>query len=55
MIRYEVLLQQNQDQTLSATDRAELMNLRIEGDRFMLCKAQAVAILRWRGQSVVQP
>jgi hypothetical protein len=53
MTRYVALLRQNQDQTLSATDRAELTALRIEGDRFMLCKAQAIAILRWRGQSVV--
>jgi hypothetical protein len=55
MTRYEALLQQNQEHTLSATDRAELTDLRIEGDRFMLCKAQAAAILRWRGHSVVQP
>jgi hypothetical protein len=53
MTRYLALLRQNQDQTLSATDRAKLTALRMEGDRFMLCKAQAVAILRWRGQSVV--
>jgi hypothetical protein len=53
MTRYEALLQQNQDQTLSATDRAELTALRMEGDRFMLCKAQAAAILSWRGHSVV--
>jgi hypothetical protein len=53
MTRYEALLQQNQEHTLSATDRAELTDLRIEGDRLMLCKAQAAAILRWRGHSVV--
>jgi hypothetical protein len=53
MTRYEALLRQNQDQTLSATDRAELTALWMEGDRFMLCKAQAAAIQRWRGQSVV--
>jgi hypothetical protein len=53
MTRYEALLQQNQEHTLSATDRAELTDLRIEGDRFMLCKAQAAAILSWRGHSVV--
>jgi hypothetical protein len=53
MTRYEALLQQNQDQTLLATDRAELTALRMEGDRLMLCKAQAAAILRWRGHSAV--
>jgi hypothetical protein len=52
MARYEALLQQNQNQTLSATDRAELTALRMESNRFMLCKAQASAIPRWRGQSV---
>jgi hypothetical protein len=46
MTRYETLLQQNQDQTLSAADRAELTALWMEGDRFMLCKAQAAAVLR---------
>jgi hypothetical protein len=53
MTRYEVLLQQNQEHTLSATNRAELTALRMEGDRFVLCKAQAASILRWRGHSAV--
>ena len=30
-------------------ERAELKTLRWEADRFMLRKAQAAAILRWRG------
>jgi hypothetical protein len=55
MNRYKALLQQNQDQILSATGRAELTALRIESDRLMLRKAQATAILRWCGHSVVQP
>jgi hypothetical protein len=38
MTRYEALLEQNQDQILFATDRAELMDLRIEGNRFMFSK-----------------
>jgi hypothetical protein len=49
------LIGQNQEHTLSATDRAELTALRIEGDLFMLHKAQAAVFLRWRGYSVVYP
>jgi hypothetical protein len=55
MTRYEALLQKNQDHTLSDTERTELTALRIEGDRFMLRKAQAAAILRWRGHTVIHP
>jgi hypothetical protein len=55
MTRYEALLQKNQDHTLSDTERTELTTLRFEGDRFMLRKAQAAAILRWRGHTVVHP
>jgi hypothetical protein len=39
--------------TLSDTERTELTTLRVEGDRFMLYKAQAAAILRWRGHTIV--
>jgi hypothetical protein len=46
MTRYETLLQKNQDHTLSDTERTELITLRVEGDRFMLRKAQAAGILR---------
>jgi hypothetical protein len=53
MTHYETLLQKNQDHTLSDIERTELTALRVEGDRFMLCKAQAAAILRWRGHTVV--
>jgi hypothetical protein len=53
MTRYEELLQKNQDHILSDTERTELTALRVEGDRFMLRKAQAAAILRWRGHTVV--
>jgi hypothetical protein len=53
MTQYEALLQKNQEQTLSNTERTELTTLRVEGDRFMLRKAQAAAILRWRGHTVV--
>jgi hypothetical protein len=55
MTRYEALLQKNQEHTLSDTERTELTALRVEGDRFMLRKTQAAAILRWRGHAVVHP
>jgi hypothetical protein len=51
MTQYEALLQKNHDHTLSDTERTELTTLRVEGDQFMLCKAQAAAILRWRGHT----
>lgn len=47
--RYEDLLQQNADDTLTAAERDELTQLRREADRFMLRKAHAAALLRWRG------
>jgi hypothetical protein len=55
MKQYEALLQKKQEHTLSDAERTELTALRVEGDRFMLRKAQAAAILRWRGHTVVHP
>lgn len=54
MCRYEVLLEQTQERELSALERQELAHLRYEADLFVLRKAQAAALLRWRGH-VVQP
>jgi hypothetical protein len=51
----ETLLQKTQEHTLSDTERTELTALMVEGDRFMLRKAQAAAILRWRGYAVAHP
>jgi hypothetical protein len=51
----EALLQKTQEHTLSDTERTELTALMAEGDRFTLRKAQAAAILRWRGHAVVHP
>jgi hypothetical protein len=51
----EALLQKTQEHTLSDTERTELTALMVEGDRFMLRKAQAAAILRWRGYAVAHP
>jgi len=55
MKRYNVLLEGNQSDTLTDTERLELMALRQVADRFMLCKAQAAALLRWRGHRVPTP
>ncbi|GAA6619212.1 hypothetical protein [Scytonema sp. NUACC26] len=52
MERYNDLLERNQDSILSDAERAELTALRMEADCFMLRKAQAAAILRWRGHYV---
>lgn len=52
--RYQELLDKNANGTLSAAEREELERLRFESDRFMLRKAQAVALLRWRGHVIPQ-
>ncbi|RLC69930.1 MAG: hypothetical protein DRJ03_17940 [Chloroflexi bacterium] len=52
MERYQELLDKNADGALSAGERDALANLRIESDRFMLCKAHAAALLRWRGHQI---
>jgi hypothetical protein len=52
MTRYDELLERNQEATLTDAERLELMTLRQEAERFMLCKAQAAVILRWRGHQV---
>lgn len=55
MERYNILLDRNQEGTLTDAERAELTTLRTEADCFMLRKAQAAALLRWRGHHVPQP
>ena len=52
MERYQELLDRNADGLLSADERDELVKLRTEFDRFMLCKVHAAALLRWRGYRV---
>ena len=51
--RFEGLLEGSS--ALTAEQQQELLMLQDEADRFMLCKAQAAAILRWRGYSVLLP
>ena len=52
MERYQELLDKNANDALSAEERDELVRLRVESDRSMLCKAHAAALLRWRGYQV---
>jgi hypothetical protein len=52
MARYDELLEHNQNNTLTEAERTELTELRTETDCFMLRKAQAAALLRWRGHHV---
>lgn len=55
MDRYNILLEGNQSNTLTEAERLELMALRHEADCFMLRKAQAAVLLRWRGHRVPTP
>ncbi|MFB2937722.1 hypothetical protein ACE1B6_20940 [Aerosakkonemataceae cyanobacterium BLCC-F154] len=52
MERYDSLLERNSNGTLTDAERLELMALRQEADLFMLTKAQAAVLLRWRGNLV---
>jgi len=52
MDRYEDLLYKNANDTLTQAERNELTSLRLEADRFMLRKAHAAALLRWRGHQL---
>lgn len=52
MVRYDELLDQSASGTLGDTERSELEMLRREADRFMLIKAHAAVLLRWRGHDV---
>ena len=50
--RYEDLLHKNANDALTSDERDELTRLRHEADRFMLRKAHAAALLRWRGHQL---
>lgn len=52
MERYQELLDKNANGLLTAQERDELGKLRVEFDCFMLRKAHAAALLRWRGYQV---
>ncbi len=51
--RYDELLYGNQNASLTSAQKAELTTLRKKSERFMLCKAQAIVLLRWRGHSIM--
>jgi len=50
--RYQDLLDKNREGTISDAERQELRDLRAESDLFMLRKAHAVVLLKWRGHSI---
>jgi hypothetical protein len=50
--RLSALLEGNQEGLLSEAEEQELQELSQAADRFMLKKAHACAILRWRGQPI---
>ena len=52
MHRYEQLLEKNANDVLLASEKEELDALRYKADAFMLRKAQAASILRWRGYTI---
>jgi hypothetical protein len=54
-VRYDELLERNADGQLTPAEHDELERLREEADRFMLRKAHAAALLRWRGHRAVSP
>ena len=47
-----MLLDKNANQTLSASERNELTQLRTNQDREMLRKAHAASLLQWRGHQI---
>ena len=52
MERYQILLDKNANNTISAEEREELSRLRIEADQQMLRKVHAAALLQWRGHHI---
>ncbi len=50
--RYQDLLDKNRNGTISDSERIELNNLRAESDLFMIRKAHAADLLRWRGHKI---
>jgi hypothetical protein len=51
-VRLQELLENNANDQLTEPERVELTQLRTEADRFMLRKAHAAALLRWRGHTI---
>jgi hypothetical protein len=55
MARHFELLECNKEHTLTSAEQVELVELRSQADLFMLRKAHAAALLRWRGHRVPHP
>lgn len=55
MTRYDELLDRKQEGSLSDSEKLELTELRQAADAFMLRKAHAVLLLRWRGHLIPHP
>ena len=53
LARYDELLARAQSNSLTAAEQIELRDLRDDADRFVLRKAHAAAVLRWRGHTPV--
>lgn len=52
MDRYQALLDENANRTLSTEARQELAQLRTDLDRQMLLRVHAAALLQWRGHQI---
>lgn len=52
--RYDRLLEQHRQGTLSARQRTRLAQLRHAADRIMLRRARTYVLLKWRGYSVTE-
>jgi len=50
--RYQFLLDQNANGLITSTEQDELTKLSKEADSFLLRKAYAVDLLRWRGHAI---
>jgi len=50
--RYQELLDKNRNGIISDAERCKLSELRNDTDRFMIRKAHAAALLRWRGHHI---
>lgn len=50
--RHEELLQKNQEEALTATETAELEQLRVQMDKRVLRRSYALALLKWRGYTL---
>lgn len=52
MKNYQELLDKNANGTISEAETQTLHTLRTQADRFMIRKAHAAALLRWRGHQI---